>query len=489
MHVASTSSLRAALLLALTVARQGERQQPPVAAPSRLRPYLGFAKVPSAALEACRPVVEDDEAFRRRVAAAATVEQVGSLGFLWLTRPEQWEATAASLQAEQERDRTRTGIAQRLTELEQREAQARQALDTLDQERRELVASLDAARHDALEQQRRQRDLQSALDEARDALGEGERQRQELLRQLKAAEAKVAEAGAELRRLRRERDARPAGQAATPTDPSPPPPQDGPAQSPDGPRPASMAAPVASAVVPEHDAEAERALRRAVGDATRAAAVLTDSLRRARSVLGHDPALPHPTASGPMPATRPTVDDGPVSGLPAGPAGIVPARPPAPVGGRPATRAPARRPVPIPPGMFDDSTATAEYLVRVSGIRLLVDGYNVAKQGWPDLSLTLQRHRLLDALVGLQARTGARTDVVFDGVDADIAPHRAVPQRLRVEFTVSDVEADDRLLELVGKTPADQPVVVVSSDRRVREGARQRGANLLHADQLLALLR
>lgn len=483
MHAASTSSLRAALLLALTVARQGERQQPPVVAPARLRPYLGFAKVPPAALEACRRVVEDDEAFRRRVAADATVDQVGSLGFLWLTRPEQWEATAASLQAEQERDRTRTGIAQRLADVEQREVQARRALDALDQERRELSAALDAARNEMLEREREVRELHAALGEARDAIGEGERQRQELLRQLKAAEAKIAEDGAELRRLRREREAqlaRPIGQAEHSADAAPPAAAaavddaitSGVAMS--APQPV---APLDAPIVRARDPEVEQALRRAVAEASHAAAVLGDSLRRARSVLGHDPALPVTNAPRP------------VGDVPAGPAGPVRPVPVGSTGERPARRAPARRPVSIPPGMFDDSTATAEYLMRLSGIRVLVDGYNVAKQGWPDLPLPLQRRRLLDALVALQARTGARIEVIFDGVDAELAPHRAVPQRLRVEFTVSGIEADERLLELVGQTPTDQSVLVVTSDRRVREGARRRGANLLYADQLLALLR
>ena len=75
-----TASLRAALLLALGVARDGERDVPPVPAPARLRPYLGFAKVPGAALEICRRVVDEDEVFRRRVASVATADEVGEIG-------------------------------------------------------------------------------------------------------------------------------------------------------------------------------------------------------------------------------------------------------------------------------------------------------------------------------------------------------------------------------------------------------------------------
>lgn len=143
----------------------------------------------------------------------------------------------------------------------------------------------------------------------------------------------------------------------------------------------------------------------------------------------------------------------------------------------------------MPPGTMEDSVRAAEHLARVPHVLFLVDGYNVAKQGWPELELRHQRDRLVDALVGLQARTGAQTDVVFDGIDDGALLARGAPGRLRIEFTASDVEADDRLLELVELTPLRRPVVVVSNDRRVRDGARQRGANTLSSEQLLALLR
>lgn len=143
----------------------------------------------------------------------------------------------------------------------------------------------------------------------------------------------------------------------------------------------------------------------------------------------------------------------------------------------------------MPAGMFEETTHAADFLVRVRQVLFLVDGYNVTKLGWPDLELRLQRERLVDCLVDLQARTGAQTDVVFDGVDDGALHGRLGPARLRVEFTSADVEADDRLLELVELTPVRRPVVVVSSDRRVRDGARHRGANTLSSHQLLALIR
>ena len=78
---------------------------------------------------------------------------------------------------------------------------------------------------------------------------------------------------------------------------------------------------------------------------------------------------------------------------------------------------------------------------------------------------------------------------MFDGADL---PHRppvaSARQAVRVSFSPAGVEADDVILRLVDTIPADRPVVVASSDRRVQEGARDRGANVISSSQLLAVL-
>ncbi|MBU6215779.1 MAG: hypothetical protein KGR17_04165, partial [Acidobacteria bacterium] len=56
-------------------------------------------------------------------------------------------------------------------------------------------------------------------------------------------------------------------------------------------------------------------------------------------------------------------------------------------------------------------------------------------------------------------------------------------------FSPVGVEADDVLIGVVPTLPVDRPVVVVSSDRRVRDGVRPFGANLLRSAELLAWAR
>jgi predicted RNA-binding protein with PIN domain len=137
--------------------------------------------------------------------------------------------------------------------------------------------------------------------------------------------------------------------------------------------------------------------------------------------------------------------------------------------------------------VLDDSVAAADHVCRTAGVLVLVDGYNVSKAAWPSLPIARQRARLVDALAELHARTAAEVEVVFDGSN-----HQPIASSgrtaVRVRFSPDGVEADDVLIDLVDHAPAERPVAVVSSDNRVRDAARRRGANAIGANQLLALL-
>ena len=68
-------------------------------------------------------------------------------------------------------------------------------------------------------------------------------------------------------------------------------------------------------------------------------------------------------------------------------------------------------------------------------------------------------------------------------------PSVGAPLPVRVHFSPADTEADDVILSMVAGLPTDTPVLVVSSDRRVAEGARRLGANSVRSSVLLELLR
>jgi predicted RNA-binding protein with PIN domain len=197
----------------------------------------------------------------------------------------------------------------------------------------------------------------------------------------------------------------------------------------------------------------------AVADATAAAERLRGALEAARTEL-------HP------PDEAVAVEATPPS----------PARPLMP----PAVR---RKPVALPPAVLDDSIEAAAALVRVNGMVLLVDGYNVAMLGWPSRPIPEQRSRLIDALAQLVARTGADVEVVFDGAEDAPAVVPGDRRGVRVSFSPPDVEADDVVISRAAEVPVHRPVTVASNDRRVQDGARAAGANVISSAQLLAVLR
>lgn len=207
------------------------------------------------------------------------------------------------------------------------------------------------------------------------------------------------------------------------------------------------------------------AVAKAVADAAVAASDLGQALADASAAL-KPPALPSAAAAGGAPAASP------------------PAR-----ARRPAAAAPRRRPAGLPPAVFDDTTEAAAHLVRVPGALVLVDGYNAAKALWPAEAPLELRERLIDALSELVARTGASVHVVYDGADLGLPASRPVSTRgVRVSFSPADVEADDEILDLVDAEPVERTIVVATSDRRVQDGARRRGANVISSTQLASVV-
>lgn len=446
------SVIRPALEAALAVAREGEDDTPAVPAPAPLRPFLRFARLPPRALSATRRTLDGDEDFRARVAEAADEQEVGRPGWLFLSRPEGWEEELAALvegagqaareeadrKAEHDARRRLAGVQDALRRAEEAAAAARAeaaaAVAALGEERRARVAAEASAETAA----RRVEDLVAERDRAR---------------------AASATAKAELETLRRrvadlEAQRRPVAAPAAAPEPEvvlPPP----------GPPPAPAPSP------PPFDAAA---VGSGLEEAATAASALAERLRAVVAAL----APPEPAE-----AAEPVGPREPAS--------------PSPVGTSSSPRRAAalrRRPTPLPPATFDDSVEAAEHLVRVPGMVLVVDGYNVSQAGWPEHPIAEQRRRLADALAELAARTGLDVRVVFDGAEMrmpGVVPSTA--KAVRVSFSQPGVEADDEVLELVGHLPVTRPVVVASSDRRVQKGATRAGANVISSDQLLAVLR
>jgi predicted RNA-binding protein with PIN domain len=134
----------------------------------------------------------------------------------------------------------------------------------------------------------------------------------------------------------------------------------------------------------------------------------------------------------------------------------------------------------------DDPVRLDQYLA-LPKVHLLVDGYNVTKRGFGEMSLEQQRSRLVSGLGGLAAQTGAEVTVVFDGAER-VHGLPPAPRGVRVLFSRKGETADELIRRLVRAEPAGRPIVVVSSDREVADGVRRHGAYPLGADALLRRL-
>lgn len=475
------AQLRPALQLALEVASGATGPLP-----GRVRSLVRARRLPPNWQVTMRQALEDDDTFRTGVAARADEEQLGRLAWLWITRPEGWaeqldDLVRRAVEAD-EHDREMRAAADRIVDLEdelarllsetrsERAATAEEhdrtvavLSDRLRQARaaqRERAAEADAAREQVETLERDNAALRDRIDHLQALIGGLRDELAEAGRARQAAARALEEAAADRSALERRYARLEAGAA-----------------------------------------DARRSAGAAVARAAGAARQLGEALAEAAASLGG--AGPDPVP-GPAPAAAQTGDRGaadpghPPAGGPAGPEAAVPPPVPGPstlpAGTR--RRAPARpgpgrrRPLPLPPAVFDDSPEAAEYLVRVPGAQLIVDGYNVTFTSWTGDDLPALRHRLVSALSELAVRVKHRIIVVFDGTEAGgrvAAPPVARPW-LRVLFSASSVEADHVIVEAVKELRPATPVVVVTNDRQVRSDVHDLGANVLSVEQLLRVL-
>ena len=187
--------LHAACRLALAVAREGELAEPRLPAPPGLGPILRFSRLSATAYATITRVVDDDDDFRARVAAApeATVHEVGHAGYLWLHRPDGWEDDPALHAAPVAGDPDRPTAK---AKAENKAEATRRRRDAADAEaRRRTKEQLATARRSAAA-------AAAELEQLRSRIGALEEERNQAMRSRKALEADLADARRDLRMAR-----------------------------------------------------------------------------------------------------------------------------------------------------------------------------------------------------------------------------------------------------------------------------------------------
>lgn len=422
------------------VAQDGELARPRVPAPPALMPLLGFRRLSSTSYRLIARVIEDDAAFRARVAVEADQEAVGRVGWLWLHRPEGWAEEIAAL------DRARDAEAPpaRARSRDDDAARHRRAREEAERERKKAAGEAAALRREAAQARAEAERLAGELEVARE-------EQRTVRRSAKDLEVKLAAARGELKTARlalREAEHELATLRASGTSDE--------AAGADGGGDGGL------------DAAGATALRERLVALERHADELRTLAAGAAATLG-------PAPSG-APAATSAEAARPSRGKGAGGTGR-----------RRGRGAASRRAlVPLPPGTFDGTPEANRHLLTSPIPVVIVDGYNLARRHWSGLEPSEERRRAVALFEEAQARSGATIVVVFDGDRSVVGP--VASRRVRVVFSDTGETADDRIAALVAATPLTQPVVVVSSDRAVAADARAQGASALSVEEAIAAL-
>lgn len=136
------------------------------------------------------------------------------------------------------------------------------------------------------------------------------------------------------------------------------------------------------------------------------------------------------------------------------------------------------RPSELPPGVAEGTTAHATALLA-RGRRVLVDGYNVTKTLRPDFkSEADERHWLEQGCRALVAARLVRLELFWDGEGAE-PTGPTLAGGIAVSFSRAGVDADDDIVFAVASAEADEPLVVVTDDRGLRERLAEYDVDLL----------
>ena len=149
-----------------------------------------------------------------------------------------------------------------------------------------------------------------------------------------------------------------------------------------------------------------------------------------------------------------------------------------------------RTPLTVPKGRLADDPAVLKKWLDRDDVRLLIDGYNVAKAegGFEGQLLESQRERLIEAVFKLAKMSDTETIVVFDAQMVPGRRSRKTKRPVVVEWSNENQIADDYIVERLEELP-QEPVILVTNDKELQERGSELAATIATSQQLLALIR
>ena len=123
--------------------------------------------------------------------------------------------------------------------------------------------------------------------------------------------------------------------------------------------------------------------------------------------------------------------------------------------------------------------------------KIIIDGYNLLHcSAWPatkDRDLEGQRDNLIRQLQTYAARQGESIVVVFDNSRGAMKQilHGSL---LKIVYSPASKEADEVIQQMIRKAPNTRNIIVVSTDRAIRNTAKDHGAISMRSESFCHLL-
>lgn len=139
----------------------------------------------------------------------------------------------------------------------------------------------------------------------------------------------------------------------------------------------------------------------------------------------------------------------------------------------------------VPPGLALESDAALRIVFAQPDLVVLIDGYNVSLNSFGELSLELQRDRIVACATNIETRYHPSCVVVFDGQSS--STRGRIQSKIHVVFSPAGISADDVIIERIRVTPIDCPILVVTSDRNLSARARGLGCQTISSNAFVSV--
>lgn len=118
--------------------------------------------------------------------------------------------------------------------------------------------------------------------------------------------------------------------------------------------------------------------------------------------------------------------------------------------------------------------------------RIIIDGYNLLHCGLPQINtagdLETRRHSLIRLAEQYASRQGRQLTIVFDSREKHPAPFNG-SRWVKIVFSPPAREADEVIRQMVRHSGNAASLLIVSSDREIRNAARDHGAQTITSEE------